>query len=131
MASGKSSVGKRVAELAGRPFIDLDSRIEARFGASVTRIFAEQGEPAFRRAEAEELRGLLGASDPAPVIALGGGCLMSRELRLEAIDRAVVVSLLVTPEEVARRVGQDTSRPNLAGDPLQRALQGVACQVGA
>ena len=46
MASGKSSVGKRVSELAGRPFIDLDSRIEARFNAPVTRIFAEQGEAA-------------------------------------------------------------------------------------
>jgi shikimate kinase len=44
MASGKSSVGKRVAELAGRPFIDLDSRIEARFGVPVTEIFATHGE---------------------------------------------------------------------------------------
>ena len=42
MASGKSSVGKRVSELAGRPFIDLDSRIEARFSAPITRIFSEQ-----------------------------------------------------------------------------------------
>lgn len=121
MASGKSSVGKRVAELSGRPFVDLDSRIEARFGAPVSRIFSEQGEAAFRRAEREELLAALEPSGEAPVIAVGGGCLVRRELRLSALDRAVVVSLQVTPEEVALRVGSDTSRPNLAGDTQSRA----------
>ena len=72
MASGKSSVGKRVAELAGRPFVDLDARIEARFGAPATRIFAEKGELEFRKAEREELSQLLqGNVTPAPVISVG------------------------------------------------------------
>ncbi|HYP87060.1 MAG TPA: shikimate kinase, partial [Polyangiaceae bacterium] len=81
MASGKSSVGKRVSELAGRPFIDLDARIEARFGAPVARIFAEHGEQVFRQAEREELLGALASAGTAPpVIAVGGGCLVRREL---------------------------------------------------
>jgi shikimate kinase/3-dehydroquinate synthase len=122
MASGKSSVGKRVAELAGRPFVDLDARIEARFGAPAARIFAEKGEPEFRKVEREELSQLLdGNAAPAPVISVGGGCLVRRDLRLSAIDRAVVVSLQVTPNEVVARVGSDSSRPNLAGDPRGRA----------
>ena len=122
MASGKSSVGKRVAELAGRPFIDLDSRIEARFGAPIIRIFADQGEATFRNAEREELIALLDAdSETAPVIAVGGGCLVRRELRLRAMDQAVVVSLQVTADEVVARVGEDASRPNLAGDTRRRA----------
>jgi shikimate kinase / 3-dehydroquinate synthase len=121
MASGKSSVGKRVAELAGRPFLDLDSRVETRFSAPIARIFAEHGEAAFRRAEREELLAALGAPGPAPVIAVGGGCLVRRELRLVAIDQGVVVALQVTPEEVAARVGSDASRPNLAGDTRSRA----------
>jgi shikimate kinase/3-dehydroquinate synthase len=122
MASGKSSVGKRVAELAGRPFIDLDSRIEARFGAPVARIFAEQGEAVFRAAEREELLAVLDTpSDAAPVVAVGGGCLVRRELRLRAIDQAVVVSLQVSVDEVVERVGEDASRPNLAGDTRRRA----------
>jgi shikimate kinase / 3-dehydroquinate synthase len=122
MASGKSSVGKRVSELAGRSFIDLDSRIEARFNAPVTRIFAERGEAAFRQAESEELLAALSAdAGSAPVIAVGGGCLVRRELRHRAIDEAVVVSLQVTPEEVVDRVGDDASRPNLAGDTRRRA----------
>lgn len=122
MASGKSSVGKRVSELAGRPFIDLDARIEARFAAPISRIFAEHGEAAFRQAEREELLVALSASGAAaPVIAVGGGCLVRRELRLRAIDEAVVVSLQVTADEVVARVGDDPSRPNLAGDTRRRA----------
>src|SRR5690349_17385623 len=110
MASGKSSVGKRVAELAGRPFIDLDSRIEARFGAPIARIFAEQGEAVFRAAEREELLAVLDTpTDAAPVVAVGGGCLVRRELRLRAVDQAVVVSLQVSVDEVVERVGEDAS----------------------
>jgi shikimate kinase/3-dehydroquinate synthase len=121
MASGKSSVGKRVSELAGRPFVDLDARIESRFGKPVTRIFSENGEAEFRKAELEELTQLLDDATPPPVISVGGGCLVRRELRLAAIDRAVVVSLQVTADDVVERVGSDTSRPNLAGDVRRRA----------
>jgi len=122
MASGKSSVGKRVAELAGRPFIDLDSRIEARFGAPIASIFAQHGEAVFRAAEAEELlAALASATDSAPVIAVGGGCLVRRELRHRALDEAVVVSLQVSADDVVARVGDDASRPNLAGDTRRRA----------
>ncbi len=122
MASGKSSVGKRAAELSGRPFVDLDARVEARFGQPISRIFAERGEASFRQAEREELTSLLDTALPsAPVISVGGGCLVRRELRLLAMDRAVVVSLQVSPDEVVARVGGDGSRPNLAGDPKGRA----------
>lgn len=122
MASGKSSVGKRVAELAGRPFIDLDARIEGRLGAPIARIFSERGEAEFRQAEQEELARVLETDAAlAPVVAVGGGCLVRRALRLRAVDEAVVVALQVSAEEVLARVGQDTARPNLAGDTRRRA----------
>jgi shikimate kinase/3-dehydroquinate synthase len=124
MASGKSTVGKLLAELAGRPFIDLDRRLESRFGAPISRIFAERGEPAFRAAEREELRALLSEQDgPAPVIALGGGCLTLRELRLFALDRAVVITLELGVDDVVARAGTADSRPNLTGDVRQRAAE--------
>jgi shikimate kinase/3-dehydroquinate synthase len=124
MASGKTTVGRLLAEREKRPFIDLDQAIEARLGASVKDLFARFGEAGFRAEERRELTELLdrSASGPAPVVALGGGALLSRELRLLALDRAVVVSLEASAKETARRAGSGSSRPNLgSGDIEQRA----------
>ncbi|MFZ5895925.1 MAG: 3-dehydroquinate synthase [Myxococcota bacterium] len=114
MATGKSSVGRLVAERCGREFLDLDSLIEARAGMGVARFFAERGEEAFRTLERSTLFELL-ARGGAPVVALGGGALLVRETRLRALDEAIVVTLQASPEEIARRVARDDSRPLLAG----------------
>lgn len=121
MASGKSTVGQRVAALAGCAFVDLDQRIEAKAGKAVRRIFEDSGEDAFRRLEADALDELLAAGRPE-VIALGGGALLARERRLTAIDRAVVVGLSCSLEELLRRnQEQPGTRPLLAGaDPRVR-----------
>ena len=127
MATGKSSIGPLVAARAARPFEDLDQRIAERARMPIARIFAERGEAEFRRLEQEELRVLVpadGASGPAPVIALGGGTLLSRTTRLWALDHAVVVALEASPRELARRVGNAASRPLLAGtDPEARLTE--------
>jgi shikimate kinase/3-dehydroquinate synthase len=121
MASGKTAVGQRVAALAGCAFIDLDQRIEATAGKPVRRIFEDSGEEAFRQLEAAALDELLAAGRPE-VIALGGGALLARERRLSAIDRAVVVGLSCSVEEVLRRSQNEPgTRPLLAGsDPRAR-----------
>jgi shikimate kinase / 3-dehydroquinate synthase len=124
MASGKTTVGRLLAEREKRPFIDLDQAIEARLGASVKELFARFGEAGFRAEERRELTKLLepSSSGPAPIVALGGGALLARDLRLLALDRAVVVSLEASAKETARRAGSGSSRPNLAsGDVEQRA----------
>lgn len=72
MGSGKSTHGRRLAKLLGRPFMDLDKEIEAAAGQSINEIFAEKGEEAFRKMEANELRKCMSGSTPA-VISLGGG----------------------------------------------------------
>lgn len=127
MATGKTSVGRLVAERTGRPFIDLDQRIEARAGKTVARIFADQGEAHFRKLERAELETLFSESEtaPGPVVALGGGALMPRDLRLRALDRAVVVTLEASPAEVLRRTGSRSGRPLLDqqnGDTRVREL---------
>jgi shikimate kinase / 3-dehydroquinate synthase len=115
MATGKSSVGRLVAERTGRPFVDLDQRIEARAEKTVSQLFAEQGEAAFRALERAELDTALSsvADGPAPVVALGGGALVPRDLRLRALDSAVVVTLEASPSEIVWRAGSRSGRPLL------------------
>src|SRR6187399_501747 len=95
MATGKSTVGRLLAERAQRPFIDLDARLAARLGTSIPEYFARAGEAAFRLEERQELGRLLDEpyGERAPVVALGGGALLARDLRLEVLDRAVVITL--------------------------------------
>jgi shikimate kinase/3-dehydroquinate synthase len=103
MGAGKTTVGRRLSELAGIPFFDLDERIELRFGASVREIFAREGEPAFRAAEREELERAL-APDPS-VVATGGGTLTFAENLELARGRGLVVWLHPSFATLARRVG--------------------------
>lgn len=126
MATGKSTVGRLVAERTGRPFVDLDARLEARLGSSIPAFFAARGESAFRAEERAELERTLADVNEgaAPVVALGGGALLARDVRLRALDSAVVLTLQASPTEIARRVGARSGRPLLdAPDPAQRALE--------
>jgi len=120
MASGKSLLGRLVAERTGRELIDLDAVIERRAGRSVSQIFAERGEAAFRALEAEALAEVLGAAQPA-VVALGGGALLSRAQRLRAMDAAVVVTLTAGVEETLRRAERQSGQRPLLDGPDARA----------
>ena len=85
MGCGKSSVGRRLSELLGCPFMDLDQIIEEAEGRSIPGIFATDGEAAFRQVEQEALRTVIGQCDNLSdskrhlVIALGGGTVMTSE----------------------------------------------------
>jgi shikimate kinase / 3-dehydroquinate synthase len=129
MATGKSTVGRLLAQRAGRPFIDLDLALERRLGLKIPEFFAKHGEAAFRVEERQEIERALAESRPdaAPLIALGGGALLARDLRLRVLDAAVVITLSASPSEIARRAGSRSGRPLLdAPDPAQRALELLA-----
>lgn len=74
MGSGKSTVGRRLAERLSVPFVDLDEEIERQAGMTVREIFERHGEPAFRRLEHEALRATLELPDA--VVATGGGTMV-------------------------------------------------------
>lgn len=75
--SGKTSVGRQVAAMMQRDFVDLDQKIVEQAGKPITRIFAEDGEKAFRQLETQAIREIAGKS--GLVIATGGGCILLQE----------------------------------------------------
>lgn len=118
MGSGKSTVGRLVADRLGLPFTDLDAAVESATGMTVSELFTERGEPGFREVEHEEL-GRLVSSDPA-VVACGGGVILDDRNRVLLHMLGRVVYLRVTAEEALARVGSAEGRPLLAGpDPLE------------
>ncbi len=122
MATGKSTVGPRVAARLGVPFLDTDTELERITGKRVPDLWSDEGEAAFRAREGALVEALL--TDPAPrVIAFGGGTVTTPRTRRFALDHAVVVTLTAAPETIAARVDEVALRPNLAvgGDPVARA----------
>jgi shikimate kinase / 3-dehydroquinate synthase len=90
MGAGKSTIGREVAELVQRPFVDLDRVIEERHGR-IPQIFEERGEDEFRRLEEQSLAEAL--AGPTAVIALGGGAVLSPLNRERLRARAFTVFL--------------------------------------
>ncbi|MDH3682308.1 MAG: shikimate kinase, partial [Acidimicrobiia bacterium] len=116
---GKSSVGSELASRLDRPFIDLDSTIEARTGRAITEIFDREGETRFRQFEHEALITALDGPD-APIVAAGGGIVVSEDNRRALADRSTVVWLDVPIPALLSRLTGDDSRPLLAGDTAER-----------
>lgn len=117
MGVGKSSVGRRLANALGLPFRDADAEVEAAAGRSISDIFAELGEPAFREGERRVIARLL--DQPPHVLATGGGAFMNPETRQLIKSKAVSVWLKTDLETLARRVGRKSTRPLLADkDPM-------------
>lgn len=110
--TGKSTVGRLLAERLAWSFADADVEIEARAGRSIVRIFAEQGEPAFRELESATLRDL--AARDRLVLATGGGAVIRPENRRLLGDFGFVAWLRADPLVLAERLRAETAgRPAL------------------
>src|SRR5580693_2977220 len=97
MATGKTTVGPRVAARLDIPFIDTDAELERITGRRVPDLWRDEGEAAFRARESALVETLL--ADPAPrVIAFGGGTVTTAKTRRYALDRALLVTLTASPE---------------------------------
>ncbi|MDA8219758.1 MAG: 3-dehydroquinate synthase [Dehalococcoidales bacterium] len=124
--TGKSTIGRRVAERLGWRFVDLDASIAETIGKSVPEIFAVDGEPRFREIESARLREA--CAEEHAVIATGGGAVIAAANRRLMLERGFVVCLEAQPAtlyaRLQRQIAEDPAiaeRPLLASeDPLAR-----------
>lgn len=121
MGAGKSSIGKRLAQRLGLPFVDADDEIEAAAGLSIAEIFERFGEPHFRDGERRVIARLI---DGKPkVIATGGGAFMTEETRALILARTQAVWLDADIDTLVERVKKRGHRPLLKGRDAGQVLR--------
>lgn len=127
MGSGKSTVGKKLANAFSYEFMDTDSLIEEAYGKSISQMFEEEGEAFFRNAETELLKRLQKEADGA-VIATGGGMPMREENVASMQKIGTVVFLDTKLETILERLQNDTGRPLADGEDREKRLRPLFAQ---
>ena len=118
--AGKSTIGRKVAEVLEVPFTDTDTLVEQEAGRSISDIFITDGEQTFRQIEREVVRRALAETEG--VLALGGGAIIDEATRADLADHTVVF-LSVGLADAAKRVGLNQARPLLLGSPRKQWQQ--------
>ncbi|OAS13559.1 shikimate kinase [Paenibacillus oryzisoli] len=118
MGTGKSTVGKKLAERLGWSFCDSDVVLEEVQQTSISEIFRNHGEAHFRALETETLARILDSE--GQVVATGGGAVLADSNRKCMLQHGFVVALNADAETIIQRVSSDTNRPLLQGDLEER-----------
>ena len=121
MGTGKTSVGRHVAEQLGFEFIDTDELIQADTGRTIADIFARDGEPAFRALEKQLVRKL--SLREKVLIATGGGLPTNAENLAALKSFALVICLWASPEKIWERVKNQSHRPLLHDADPQKKIR--------
>jgi shikimate kinase len=130
MGTGKSTVGRKLAARLGHKFVDTDLLIEREEGTSITRIFADKGEPYFREREKQMIDRV--CSEGGTVIATGGGAMMSEANVARMKGSGTVICLTATPDIILERVRKNSDRPLLQEkDPFTKIRTLLAARAEA
>lgn len=121
MGAGKTTIGRQLARLLKREFLDSDREIELRTGVNIPLIFELEGEPGFRARE----RGVIDELTQLPeiVLATGGGAILDPDNRRHLGERGVVVYLETSVDQQLARTGRDRNRPLLQTEDPKRRLE--------
>ncbi|MBI3309032.1 MAG: shikimate kinase [Candidatus Melainabacteria bacterium] len=124
MGSGKSAIGRTIAKMLGRRFIDTDRLIERKSGKTITEIFAEQNETSFRTLEKEIIKRI--SQYVGIVIATGGGAIKDPENFNYLKQSGWIIALYASPETLYKRIQGKRVRPLLLEkeDPI-KALEEI------
>ena len=122
MGTGKTAVGKVLAEKLNKEFVELDALIEQRAGKSIPEIFQQDGEIAFRELEIEVTKRV--AKNKNQVIACGGGLVLNK-INIDRLNRdSIIVYLTASPGVILKRVSNgDEERPLLKVTNQAQAIQ--------
>ena len=123
MGSGKSTVGKALSLLTGKPFVDTDEWIEEKYGA-ISEIFAKQGEGYFRALETQAVQELI--KKDGWIIATGGGLVLSSNNVALLKENGQIVYLSAELSTLQQRLSEDKSRPLLQTERLETLLKNRA-----
>jgi shikimate kinase len=131
MGSGKTTVGKRIAQELGYEFADSDDLVASAAGKSVRDMFSQDGEAVFRKYESDAIRSILADGKSSIVLATGGGAVISSENRTVISHHAShVVWLDASVADLVVRTKSGTARPLLDGD-AGKTLQSLSDQRSA
>jgi shikimate kinase len=125
MGSGKTAVGKRCAEVLGRPFVDTDELVESGSGQTVAELFATVGEVGFRAVERQAVADACASPTPI-VISCGGGAVLDPDNRRHLQSSGRVVWLRAPAAVLAERIGSTSARPLLANGNPEVTLERLA-----
>lgn len=119
MGAGKTTIGRRLAKRLDRPFMDADEEVERSAGRSVSEIFEDFGEAAFREGERKVIARLIN-DNPPMVLALGGGAFVDDTTRQLVKDKAFSIWLNADLDVLMDRVSKRDTRPLLeTGNPRE------------
>lgn len=123
MGGGKSTVGRILASILGKQFLDSDEQIEKNAGASIPYIFEAEGEKGFRAREESTIRDLI--TGEGIVLATGGGAVLSANTRKLLKRDCFVVFLETSVGEQAQRTSKSDNRPLLRGQDRAEVLGSI------
>lgn len=120
MGTGKSTVGRLVADKLKIPFFDVDDTIKRQTGRSISQLFQDKGEAAFRALESATIQEL--SMQEKAVIATGGGALMNAQNRDFLERNGILVCLTARTGTLLERLKDDLTRPLLTGESMQERI---------